>query len=85
LSTRFAPILLMAVFLSACGADPTQPDVSTREPFATTVLTAAASGSVEQMEKLAGEGQVDTRPQAQRLVEFAKAWKAAPGEITTSD
>ena len=43
---RFAPnrlalILLMALFLSACGTDPTQPDMSTRESFATTVLTTA--------------------------------------------
>lgn len=81
---RLAPIVLLALFLSDCGADPMQPDMSTRESFATTVLTTAASGSVEQVEKLAGEGQIDTRPQAQRLVDFATGWDAAPGEIKIS-
>ena len=63
---RLAAILLMALSLSACGHDPTQPDMATRESFATTVLTTAASGSVEQVEKLAGEGQIDTRTRAQQ-------------------
>lgn len=76
--------LLMALSLSACGADPTQPDMSTRESFATTVLTTAASGSVEQLEKLAGEGQIDTRTRAQHLVDFARGWDAAPGDIKIS-
>jgi hypothetical protein len=81
---RLALILLLALFLSACGGDPTQPDMSTRESFATTVLTTAASGSVEEVEKLAGEGQIDTRTRAQHLVDFAKGWDASPGEIKIS-
>lgn len=66
-----AVMLLLALSTVACTPDPTQPDMATREAFARSVVAAAASGSVEQVEKLVPEVFVNVRPDAQRLVD---AW-----------
>jgi hypothetical protein len=78
---RLALPVLIPLILTACTPDPVPPDMSTRESFAKSVMTTAASGSVEQVEKLAGDGQINVRPDAQRLVDFADGWNADPGEV----
>lgn len=63
--------------VSACGPEDRPPDMSSREAFARSVMAAATSGSVEQVENLAGDGPVNVRPQAQQLVDSTRGW--APG------
>jgi hypothetical protein len=67
-----AVALLPAASVAACGADPTQPERSTREPFARSVVAAAAAGSVEQLEKLAPDDFINVRPGAQHLVDAVR-------------
>jgi hypothetical protein len=67
-------MLLSALSMVGCGPDPTQPDLATREAFARSVVAAAASGSVEQVEKLVPKVFVDVRPDAQRLVDSTQGW-----------
>ena len=78
---------LSVVSLVGCGQDPTQPDLATREAFAKSVVAAAASGSVERVEKLVPEVFVNVRPDAQQLVNFAGDGIRRPsssGTVTTS-
>lgn len=70
-------LLVAAPSLTACGPEDVPPDMSSREEFARSVMAAATSGSVEQVEGLAGDGPVNVRPQAQQLVDSARGW--APG------
>jgi hypothetical protein len=79
-----ALILAPALTVAACSPDPTQPDLSTREPFARNVVAAAASGSVEQVEKLVPKIYVNVRPDAQRLVDAAQGWDAATVRLSMS-
>jgi hypothetical protein len=79
-----ALVLLSALSVVACGADPTQPDLSTKESFARNVVAAAASGSVEQVEKLVPEVFVNVRPDAQRLINSARGWDPATVELRLS-
>jgi hypothetical protein len=82
---RLALMLMIPLLLAACAPDPVPPDLSTRESFARNVMTTAASGSVEQVEKLAGDWRIDVRPEAQRLVDFAKDWDQTTGEVKLSN
>jgi hypothetical protein len=71
---RASAILLASLALSGCSPDPLPPDTSARESFARTVMSAAASGSVEQVETLVMEDRINVRPEAERLVQFAQGW-----------
>jgi hypothetical protein len=79
--TRAAAILLASLAMSGCSPDPLPPDTSTRESFARTVMSAAASGSVEQVENLVMEDRINVRPEAERLVQFAQGWNPGSGKI----
>lgn len=72
---------LSALSLVACIPDPTQPDMATRDSFARSVVAAAASGSAEQVEKLVPGIFVNVRPDAQRLVDFARGQDPATVEL----
>ncbi|MET4094822.1 hypothetical protein [Arthrobacter sp. UYCu712] len=72
-----ALLLVAGPSVTACGPEDVPPDMSTREAFARSVMAAATSGSVEQVESLAGVGPVNVRPQAQQLVDSTRGW--APG------
>ncbi|MFP3463534.1 hypothetical protein R5O87_22070 [Arthrobacter globiformis] len=80
-----ALILASALVVVACSPDPTQPDLSSREPFARSVVAAAASGSVEQVEKLVPKVYVKVRPDAQRLVDSARAWDPETVQLRLSN
>jgi hypothetical protein len=71
--------------MAGCAPDPTQPDLSTREAFARSVVTAAASGSVEQVEKMAPDNSVNVRPGAQQLVNSFRGWSPASVELRLSN
>ena len=64
--------LLLSTTVSACLAEPRQPDMSIREDFARSVITAAASGSVERVEALINPARTNVRPEAQQLVDSAR-------------
>lgn len=72
-----ALVLVPLVSLVACVTEPLPPDMSAREAFARTVLAAALSGTVEEVEKLVPEDRVNVRPEAQQLVDSFRGW--APG------
>jgi hypothetical protein len=80
-----ALMVLSLVSLVGCGQDPAQPDLATREAFAKSVVAAAASGSVERVEKLVPEVFVDVRPDAQQLVEVARGWDPATVQLRFSN
>ena len=64
--------LLLSTSVSACIAEPRPPDMSIREDFARSVITAAASGSVERVEALVDPVFINTRPEAQQLVDATR-------------
>jgi hypothetical protein len=75
---RTALLLLVAVQATmACGVEAAPPDLGSREAFARSVMAAATSGSVEQVERLATDDRLNIRPEAQQLVESTRGW--APG------
>lgn len=82
---RASAILLASLALSGCSPDPLPPDTSARESFARTVMSAAASGSVEQVENLVMEDRINVRPEAERLVQFAQGWNPGSGKIGLSN
>ena len=77
--------LVVPLFVAACSPGPRDPDVSTREAFAKSVMTAAASGSVEQVEKLVPEDRIDVRAGAQQLVDQAHGWNPAAWRVGIRD
>jgi hypothetical protein len=78
-------VLLSALSLAGCLPDPTQPDLAAREPFARSVVAAAASGSVEQVEKLVPKVFVSVRPDAQRLVDSTRGWDPTTVQLRLSN
>ena len=75
---RTAVLVLVATqAMVACGAEAAPPDLSTREAFARSVMAAATSGSVEQVESLVIDDRLNVRPEAQQLVDSTRGW--APG------
>lgn len=76
-----ALVPLSALSLAACAPDPSQPDVATRDTFAKSVVTAAASGSVEEVEKLVPEVYVNVHPDAQLLVDSTRGWDPSTVEL----
>jgi hypothetical protein len=77
-------VVLSALSVVSCAPDPSQPDAATREDFARSVVAAAATGSVEQVEKLVPEVFVNVRPEAERLVHSARGWDPATVELKFS-
>jgi hypothetical protein len=71
--------------MTGCAPDPTQPDLSTREAFARSVVSAAASGSVEQVEKMAPDDSVNVRLGAQQLVDSFRGWAPASVKLLLSN
>ncbi|WP_307035295.1 hypothetical protein [Arthrobacter sp. B3I4] len=69
-----ALVLLLLPAVSACLAEPRQPDLSTREEFARSVMTAALSGSTESLVALVSPAAVNARPEAQQLVDSVRGW-----------
>ena len=78
-------VLLSALLVTGCVPDPTQPDLAAREPFARSVVAAAASGSVEQVEKLVPKVFVNVRPDAQRLVDTVRGWDPTTVQLRLSN
>lgn len=72
-----ALLLVFVPSVTACAQEDAPPDMSTREAFARSVMAAAASGAVEEVERLAGDGPINVRPEAQQLVDSTRGW--APG------
>jgi hypothetical protein len=73
-----AALLLVSVpSVTACVREDIPPDLSSREAFASSVMTAATSGSVERVEKLVLDDRLNVGPEAQQLVESTRDW--APG------
>lgn len=82
---KFAALALLFPLIASCAPEPRQPDKTTREEFAKSVMTAAASGSVEQVEKLVPEDRIDVRPGAQELVDSARGWDPASWKVGLRD
>jgi hypothetical protein len=72
-----ALVLLLWPAISACFAEPRQPNLSTREEFARSVMAAAVSGSAESVVALVNPAFVNAGPEAQQLVASTRGW--APG------
>lgn len=77
--------LLAPLFVAACSAEPRSPDLSSREGFAQSVMTAAASGSVERVEKLVPQDRIGTRDGAQKLIDQAHGWSPATWKVGIRD
>lgn len=77
--------LLAPLFVAACAPEPRAKDLSTREAFAKKVMATAASGSLEQVEKLVPEDRVDVRDGAQQLISKAQGWDPAVWKIGIRD
>ena len=80
-----AALLLTTLVLTSCAAEPRGPDLATRDDFAQSVMSAAASGSVDEVEKLLMDDRVNVRPQAEKLVQFSQGWSRESGTITISN
>lgn len=79
-----ALLLLLLTSVSACLEEPPQPDLSLREDFARSVVTAAASGSVERVQALVGPALTNTRPEAQQLVDATRGWTPGSWQLDIS-
>jgi hypothetical protein len=77
--------LFVPLFVAACSPGPRGPDLSTREAFAKTVMTAAVSGSVEQVERLVPQDRIDVSDGAQQLVDEARGWNPATWRVGIRD
>jgi hypothetical protein len=82
---KVAAFALLFPLVASCAPEPRQPDKTTREEFAKSVMTAAASGSVEQVEKLVPDDRIDVRPGAQELVDSARGWDPASWKVGLRD
>jgi hypothetical protein len=86
---RFLRAMVLALLLSttvaACLAEPRQPDLSTREEFARSVMAAAVSGSVERVESLVDPVFTNVRPEAQQLVDSARGWTPGSWQLGISN
>ena len=74
-----------ALWMIGCAPEPPPPDLNLREPFARSVVAAATSGSVEQVERLAPDDFVNVRSEAQRLVDAMNAWDPASVDVRISN
>ncbi|MFC9352828.1 hypothetical protein [Arthrobacter sp. NPDC057013] len=80
-----AAILLASLALAACTPELPSPNLDTRDDFAQNVMTTAATGSVEQVEKLVMDDRVNVRPEVDKLVKFAQGWSRDSGKIDISN
>jgi hypothetical protein len=76
--------LLLLPIVTACLAEPQPPDLSSREDFARSVMTAAVSGSVAKVEGLVDPGFSNVGPEAQQLVDSTKGWTAGSWQLDIS-
>jgi hypothetical protein len=79
------PLLLAVTTMAACKAEAAEPDLSSREAFARSVMAAATSGSVEQVEKLVPDDRRNVGPEAQQLVESTRGWAADSWQLLLSN
>ena len=83
---KFVPLFLIATLtLAACSPEPRAPDLTTRDDFAQKVMTTAASGSIDEVEKLVVEDRINVHPQAEQLVKFAQGWNPASAKFNISN
>ena len=80
-----ALVILLIPAVSACLAEPRQPDLSTREEFARSVMAAAVSGSVERVEELVDPVLSNARPEAQQLVDSTRGWTPGSWQLGISN
>ena len=78
-------MLLLSTAVSGCLAEPRQPDLSGREDFARSVMSAAVSDSVESVEALVDPVFSNTRPEAQQLVDSARGWTPGSWQLGISN
>jgi hypothetical protein len=77
--------LVTAPLAVACAPADSVPDLSTRESFARSVMAAATSGSVEQVESLVSPDRINVRPEAQQLLEATRGWAPGSWELRLSN
>ncbi|MEV8042179.1 hypothetical protein [Arthrobacter sp. NPDC080082] len=86
---RFVGVLALVLSVlgsaAACGAEPRQPDLSTREAFARSVMDAAVSGSAERVAALASPAVSNAAPEAQQLVDSTRGWAAGSWQLGISN
>ncbi|MCX6500071.1 MAG: hypothetical protein NTU93_14930 [Arthrobacter sp.] len=80
-----AAALVLLLAASACRAEPRQPDLSTREEFARSVMAAAVSGSVERVEGLVDPVFSNARPEAEQLVDSTRGWTPGSWQLYLSN
>ncbi len=78
-------MLLLSTAVSGCLAEPRQPDLSSREDFARSVMSAAVSGSVERVEALVDPVFSNPRPEAQQLVDSTRGWTPGSWQLGISN
>lgn len=78
-------MLLLSTAVSGCLAEPRQPDLSGREDFARSVMSAAVSGSVERVEALVDPVFSNPRPEAQQLVDSTRGWTPGSWQLGISN
>ena len=82
----FAGLLLVSVpSVTACVQEDIPPDMSSREAFARSVMAAATSGSVEQVESLVIHDRINVRPEAQQLLDSTRGWAPGSWELLLSN
>ena len=82
---KFEALMLLLPLMVGCAPQSRSPDLSSREAFAKSVMSSAASGSVESVEKLVPEDRIDIRPGAQQLVDSARGWDPASWTMQLSN
>lgn len=80
-----ALLLPVVPFATACAPEDVPPDMSTREAFARSVMTAATSGSVEKVESLVVPNRINVRPEAQQLLDATSGWTPGSWELRLSN
>lgn len=80
-----ALVILVLLGAAACRAEPRQPDLSTREAFARSVMDAAVSGSAERVVALASPAAINADPEAQQLVDSTRGWVAGSWQLGISN
>lgn len=76
-----ALLLVSVPTVAGCAWEDPRPDMSTREAFARSVMAAATSGSVEQVERLVIPDRINVRPEAQQLLDATHGWAPESWEL----
>lgn len=78
------PFLALAIALTlivVTGCAQAWPSPENRKDFAKKVMSTAAAGDIEGLLKLSAPHRVDTRPDADALVNFAQGWSPDSGTL----